>query len=91
MWTLNDMRLTSSALETALSKWNSLQTSTKQVTLVLVKLGGCGEAEHSADNLRGVDVPSCVTASTFSTDWAALVVNISAIMSGSRAFQCYPS
>ena len=90
MWTVNDMTLTAGALEPTFAKWNSIRAAAK-VTSVLVKLCCRGEAEHSADNSRRVDVPSGCTVTSFRTERTALVINISAIVGSGGAFQCYPS
>ena len=85
--TVSDMRLTASAIEPAQCKRNSFR-ATAICAAVPCKRWGAGEAQHFADNVGSVDVPGCTSITPFSTDWLAVVIDVSAINACVGSFQC---
>ena len=87
MCTVSDMRLTASAIEAAQCKRNSFR-ATAICAAVPCKRWGAGEAQHFADNVGSLDVPGCTSITPFSTDWLAVVIDVSAINACVGSFQC---
>ena len=83
MGTVGDMILSASALETTHYERKSSRAVAKG-TRVTILFCGCGEAQHPADDFGIVEVPepfrTTIVINTIITKWAAVEVEMSAIM-----------
>ena len=90
MRTVKNVILTTGALEPTLYKRNICWWATAIGASIIVSISGSGESQHFANNVSIIDIPTRTTDSII-TEWAAIVINISAIMTGIGSFQGYPS
>ena len=89
MWAVNDMCLTASALESTKRKCNSRWTSCVRTTIQWKRCCGTWEAQHSAHDVWGVDVPSLPSTVSFSAERTSVVVNVTLARAGVGANQGY--
>ena len=88
-WTVDDMCFTASALDSAICIRNSRWTSSVRTTIQWKSCCGTWEAQHSAHDVWGVDVPSLPSTVSFSAERTSVVVNVTLARAGVGANQGY--